>query len=71
MAVISVRFNSKEEKILKTLKDYYNCDSSNLIKRTLLDLYEEIKDREIIEQFEIHIAYLDQLNVQQIEKKFI
>jgi hypothetical protein len=53
MAVISVRFNSKEEKILKTLKNYYNCDSSNLIKKTLLDLYEEIKDREIIEQFEI------------------
>lgn len=53
MAVISVRFNSKEEKILKTLKNYYNCDSSNLIKRTLLDLYEEIKDREIIEQFEV------------------
>ena len=53
MAVISVRFNSKEEKILETLKNYYNCDSSNLIKRTLLDLYEEIKDREIIEQFEV------------------
>jgi hypothetical protein len=52
MAVISVRFNSKEEKILKTLKNYFNCDSSNLIKRTLLDLYEEIKDREIIEQYE-------------------
>ena len=52
MAVISVRFNSKEEKILKTLKNYYNCDSSNLIKKTLLDLYEEIKDREIIEQYE-------------------
>ena len=53
MAVISVRFNTREEKILKTLKDYYNCDSSNLIKKSLLDLYEEIKDREIIEQFEI------------------
>jgi len=52
MAVISVRFNSKEEKILKTLKSYFNCDSSNLIKKTLLDLYEEIKDREIIEQYE-------------------
>ena len=52
MAVISVRFNSKEEKILKALKDYYNCDSSNLIKKTLLDLYEEIKDKEIIEQYE-------------------
>ena len=53
MAVVSVRFNSKEEKILKTLKNYYNCDSSNLIKKTLLDLYEEIKDREIIEQYEV------------------
>lgn len=53
MAVISVRFNSKEEKILKALKKYYNCDSSNLIKKSLLDLYEEIKDREIIEEFEI------------------
>ncbi|MHB1347759.1 MAG: DUF6290 family protein [Candidatus Humimicrobiaceae bacterium] len=52
MAVISVRFNSKEEKILKTLKNYFNCDSSNLIKKTLLDLYEEIKDREIIDQYE-------------------
>ncbi len=52
MAVISVRFNAREEKILKTLKDYYNCDSSNLIKKTLLDLYEEIKDKEIIEQYE-------------------
>jgi len=52
MAVLSVRFNSKEEKILKTLKNYFNCDSSNLIKKTLLDLYEEIKDREIIDQYE-------------------
>ena len=52
MAVISVRFNSKEEKILETLKKYFNCDSSNLLKRSLWDLYEEIKDREIIEQYE-------------------
>ena len=53
MAVISIRFNTKEEKILKALKKYYNCDSSNLIKRSLLDLYEEIKDREIIEEYEV------------------
>ena len=53
MAVISVRFNPKEEKILKELKKYYNCDSSNLIKKSLLDLYEEIKDREKIEEFEL------------------
>jgi cytochrome b involved in lipid metabolism len=53
MAVVSVRFNSKEEKILRTLKEYFNCDSSNLIKRSLLELYEEIHDREIIEKFEV------------------
>ena len=52
MAVISVRFNSKEEKILEILKKYYECDSSSLVKKSLLDLYEEIKDREIIEQYE-------------------
>jgi len=53
MAVVSVRFNSKEEKILRILKEYFNCDSSNLIKRSLLELYEEIHDREIIEKFEV------------------
>ena len=53
MAVVSVRFNSKEEKILRMLKEYFNCDSSNLIKRSLLELYEEIHDREIIEKFEV------------------
>ena len=59
MAVISVRFNSKEEKILKALKKYYNCDSSNLIKKSLLDLYEEIKDKEFIEEFEIRESASD------------
>ena len=52
MAVVSVRFNTKEEKILKILKEYYHCDSSNLLKKTLWDLYEEIKDREIVDEFE-------------------
>jgi hypothetical protein len=52
MAVISVRFNEKEEKILELLKKYYNCDTSNLLKKSLLELYEEIKDSEIIEEFE-------------------
>ncbi len=52
MAVTSVRFNAKEEKILKILKKHYNCDSSTLLKKSLWDLYEEIKDKEIIEDFE-------------------
>jgi len=52
VAVISVRFNSREEKILEILKKYFECDSSSLVKKSLLDLYEEIKDTEIIEQHE-------------------
>lgn len=52
MAVTSVRFNTKEEKILKLLKKHYNCDASTLLKKSLWDLYDEIKDKEIIEDFE-------------------
>lgn len=52
MAVVSVRFNDKETKILKILKKYYNCDYSSLLKLSLWDLYEEIKDKGIVEEFE-------------------
>jgi hypothetical protein len=52
MAVTSVRFNSKEEKVLKYLKKYYNCDASALVKKSLWELYEEIKDKEVIEKYE-------------------
>ncbi|HRZ26575.1 MAG TPA: DUF6290 family protein [Spirochaetota bacterium] len=52
MAITSVRFNAKEEKILKMLKKHYNCDASTLLKKSLWDLYEDIKDREIVEDFE-------------------
>ncbi len=52
MGVTSVRLNQKEEKLLKFLKEYYNCDASSLLKRSLYELYEDLKDKEIIEQFE-------------------
>jgi hypothetical protein len=52
MAVTSVRFNTKEEKILKMLKKHFNCDASTLLKKSLWDLYEDIKDTEIINDFE-------------------
>lgn len=52
MAVRSVRFNAKEEKILKLLQKRYNCDTSSLIKKSLWQLYEDIKDKEIIDDFE-------------------
>jgi hypothetical protein len=52
MGVTSVRLNQKEEKLLKLLKNYYNCDASSLLKKSLYELYEDLKDKEIIERFE-------------------
>ena len=51
MAITSVRFNAKEEKILKLLKSTTTA-MHQLFSKTLWDLYEDIKDREIIEEFE-------------------
>jgi len=52
MAVTSIRFNKKEEELLNYLKGYYNCDSSTIIRRSMIDMYEDIKDKEIIDEFE-------------------
>ena len=52
MGVISIRLNDKEEHILRELTRYYNEDKSSLIKRTLIDLYEDKLDYEEIEKFE-------------------
>lgn len=52
MGVTSIRFNQEEEKLLKTLKDYYNSDSSTIIKRSLREMYDDIQDFEIVNQFE-------------------
>ncbi|MDH5745053.1 MAG: DUF6290 family protein [Candidatus Aminicenantes bacterium] len=52
MAVISIRLNKEEEKIVKYLSEYYGQDKSSLIKHSLQDKYEDLCDREIIEEFE-------------------
>jgi len=52
MAVTSIRFNNKEEKLLNYLKEYYHCDSSTILKKSMLEMYEEIIDKGIIENFE-------------------
>jgi predicted transcriptional regulator len=52
MAVISVRLNSEEEKILSFLSQYYEEEKSTIVKHSLKDMYEDIKDREIVEEFE-------------------
>lgn len=52
MAVTSIRLNKKEEKVLNFLKEHFNCDSSTILKRSLYELYEDLKDKEIIDNFE-------------------
>ncbi len=52
MGVISVRFNEDEEKILKELSAYFNEDKSTLIKKSLIDLYENVQDLDVIKKFE-------------------
>jgi len=52
MAVISVRLNEQEERILEYLTDYYEEDRSTLIKLAIIDKYQDIKDLKTIEKFE-------------------
>jgi predicted transcriptional regulator len=52
MAVISLRLNQNEEKMVNFLSDYYEQDRSSLIKYSLKELYEDIIDRQIINEYE-------------------
>ena len=52
MAVISIRLNQNEEKMVKFLSDYYEQDRSALIKHSLKELYEDIIDKQIINEYE-------------------
>ena len=52
MSIVSIRFNQKEEKILKTLADHFNEDKSSLIKHSLQEMYEDTLDLNEITKFE-------------------
>ena len=52
MSVISVRLNTSEEKILKRLSEYFNEDKSSLIKHSIRNLYEDVMDSQVIDEFE-------------------
>lgn len=52
MAVLSVRLNKDEEKILAFLADYFHEDKSSLLKKSMYELYEDVQD---IKFFEDHI----------------
>ena len=53
MAVISVRLNTEEEKIIDYLSSVYNEDKSTLIKHSLKEMYKDIVDKKIIDGYEI------------------
>lgn len=49
MAVISIRLNTEEEEMLKTLTDYFHEERSTLLKKSMYELYEDIQDIKFIE----------------------
>lgn len=51
MAVVSVRLNDEEEKILEYLTDYFHEDKSTLFKKSMFELYEDIQDIRFIESY--------------------
>lgn len=52
MAVISIRLNSEEEKMISFLSDQYEKDKSSLIKFSLKEMYEDFIDKKVIDEFE-------------------
>lgn len=51
MAVISVRLNDEEEKIVNYLSEYMHEDKSTLFKKALFEMYEDIQDIKFIEAY--------------------
>jgi predicted transcriptional regulator len=69
MAVISVRFNSEEEKILDFLSGYFDEEKSTIIKHSLKDLFEDIQDRKTIEEFEENQSQTKFLTAEELLKE--
>jgi len=53
MAVISIRLNEEEERMVSFLSSQYEKDKSSLIKYSLKEMYEDFLDNRIIDQYEI------------------
>ena len=52
MAVVSIRLNTEEAKIVDFLSKEYDEDKSTLIKKTIMEMYEDYLDKNYIEGFE-------------------
>jgi predicted transcriptional regulator len=52
MGVISIRLNKDEEEILRKLSEHFHKDKSALVKKSLIELYENVMDLDEIKKFE-------------------
>lgn len=52
MAIVTLRLNDEEEEILELLVKYFDADKSKILKEAMWDKFEDLRDREIIEDFE-------------------
>ncbi|MDQ3002237.1 MAG: DUF6290 family protein [Fibrobacterota bacterium] len=51
MAIVTLRLNEEEEKILGLLVKYFDADKSKILKEAMWDKFEDLRDREIIEGY--------------------
>lgn len=58
MAVVSVRLNEQEERILEYLTEYFHEDKSSLLKKSMFELYEDAQDIRFVD------AYLEKNGLQ-------
>jgi predicted DNA-binding protein len=52
MAIVTLRLNQEEEKILRLLVKHLEQDKSKILKEAMWDKFEELRDRELIEGYE-------------------
>lgn len=52
MGVISIRLNKDEENILRKLSEHFHEDKSTIVKKSLIELYENVMDLDEIKKFE-------------------
>ncbi len=61
MAVVSVRLNKDEERILDYLTEYFHEEKSTLFKKALYEMYEDVQDITFIEN------YIEESNIKKRE----
>src|SRR4051812_1023333 len=56
MAIVTLRMSEDEEKIVDMLVRYFDQDKSKILKDALWDKFEDLRDRELVEEFEARSA---------------